>query len=454
MAKKKDQPETNGERRSRREVLRERKLEREQRQVRLAVGAIVGLLALVLVAAVVVEYVIRPNQPVATISNADKSETDEISLKDWQDRVRYQRAQLILQIEDLSDALGGDIGMVQQFAGQALTQLSQPDVIGQSVLDQMVDDTLTRQEAARRGITVSETDIDERIAAQFQYFGGESPTPVPTGTATVVPTPSLTPIPTAAITDVLPTNTPFPTATLGPTSTPRPTSTPVSLQAYEEERDTLFARLADLGVTETVLRDVIAAQLYRERVRDALVAEADLPAEGLHASFYIVYYETEEEATAALADVAATDFVTVWNTVRSTPAPASADEVPESTAFATEILWRTREDLAASLDSAVLDIVFDGPLDTVSPVLETLGQSGVPEYVLVYTTGQEIRPFSEARLNEDQDRVLTDWLAAQVAGGVTLSELWRTRVPTSPALDTAYFQPQPTFTPEALLPGQ
>ncbi|MCB0057855.1 MAG: SurA N-terminal domain-containing protein, partial [Caldilineaceae bacterium] len=205
MAKKQTEiPEVAG-RQTRKEELRARKQQQQLRQVKIAVGIVLGLLVLVVLVGVITEFFIVPNRAVATVDG------EPIALRDWQERVVFERAQRIIFLENQYEAFAGDVGIIQQFAGQTIVDLQSPEVLAQDVLDSMVDETVIRQEAEARGITVTDADVDARIAEQFNFFGGESPTPVPTGTATAVPTPSLTPIPTPVITDVVPTSTPFPT---------------------------------------------------------------------------------------------------------------------------------------------------------------------------------------------------------------------------------------------------
>ncbi len=177
MAKKKTAPPEERQRQSRKAILIARKEARQTRQILLVIGVVVLLLIIVLVAGLTNEFLIKPGLPVAKVNNL------EISMDEWRSRVRLQRAQLILGVEDLAEAVGQDIGQVQQFAGQQLLLLTQDsERLGQAVLDQMIDEVLIRQEAEARGIIVSEADIQNEIEESFGYFGGASPTEEPTAT--------------------------------------------------------------------------------------------------------------------------------------------------------------------------------------------------------------------------------------------------------------------------------
>lgn len=436
MARKRRQQVEEEQRQSRKEMLLARRQARQTRQIRLAVGGVIALLLVVLIVGIVNEVAIKPSLPVAEVNGV------EITMRDWQDRVRFQRAQLITSIEDLADALGGEIGQVQQFAGQQIDLLMEGQTLGQLVLDQLVDEELIRQGAVERDISISDEALQKEIEENFGYYGGKSPTATPTSTQTPVPTPSLTPIPTAVITEVLPTSTPFPTTTPFPTSTPGPTSTPISLASFEESYDETIDRFKDLNSDEAVFRSVILAQLYRERMQDAIALEEELPDEAEHVSFFYLTFESEEEAQETLQAIDSQDYLTVWNTIKSRPFDAEDD----STAIASEVLWRTQDDVENIFDPDLAETAFTLPLNETSDVLvvpaETEEESD--SYYIISVSGREIRPLSEAAIRSAKQETLASWLDGQRQGDLEVFERWRTNVPRQPVLDPKYLvQPTP-----------
>ena len=113
MTKKRNSPENN--RLDPRELRDRRRRQRdaeERRQVLLAVGGILALIVVVVLIGVVNEFIVKPGQPVATVNG------EEISTREWQKRVRYQRAQFISTIEEFYDTTNGNVGLVQQLLGQ------------------------------------------------------------------------------------------------------------------------------------------------------------------------------------------------------------------------------------------------------------------------------------------------------------------------------------------------
>ncbi|MEM7334293.1 MAG: SurA N-terminal domain-containing protein, partial [Chloroflexota bacterium] len=335
MAKKRNQEEKQviNRRQTRKEALKSRKLNEQNRQVQLGVLIVAGLILAILVFAGINEWLIQPSRAVANVNG------EEITLSEWQNRVRYERAQLIILLENQLEAFGGDVGIIQQFSGQAIGQLLDEDAFGQGVLDAMVDETIIRQAAADRGITVTEADIDAEIGGIYNFFDGDVPTPMPAATETIMPTPSLTPIPTQVITELLPTLTPFPTATMRPTGTPAPTATAVSQESFDEQYSEFLARLDAFNTNEASFRSTITQSLYRERLADAIAEEEELSTMAPHASYFNITFGTEEEANEALALIEADGYLTVWNTIRSLPFdPESTD-----TGDASEVVWRTQD---------------------------------------------------------------------------------------------------------------
>lgn len=452
MAKKRIERENDERRRSRKEILRERRYERQTREIRLAVAGVVGLLVLVLLAAVIIEYVVRPRQAVATVNETP------ISLEDWQNRVRYQRAQFIISLEDQLEAFQ-DLNLVQQFSQQQLSLLQQPEVLGELILEQMIDEEVIRQAAVSRGIDVTDAEVDELIGEQFSYYGGELPTPTATASPTIEPTPSLTPVPTNVITEVLPTNTPAPTPTLGPTMTPRPTATAMSAEAFQEEFSTMIGRFRDMGVSEETYRSVVRAQIFRDKLADQLAETEQLSREAEMASIYTLTFDSDEMAQAAAQAVDELGYLEVWNRIRSGVAvDGESEDDGESPSdsldgTASEVLWRTQEQLEQQYGAAVAEAAFELPLQEPSSVLTQTVPMGNAEggdqtvYYIVQPSGREMRDLSPSAFDNLKQQLVSDLVTQQREGGlaqITIDPVWRTRVPTTPILDPSFLAPPPT----------
>lgn len=444
MAKKQRDEEREERRLSRKEVLLERRQRERNRQVRIGVGLIVGLLLLVVLIAIVIEGFIRPANPVAVVNDT------EISLREWQDRVRFQRAQFIIALEDQLEAFGGDVGLVQQFNQQQMSLLLQPELLGELVLEQMANEAIVSEQAAVRGIEVTGAELQARIEEGFNYFGGESPTPFPTPTQTIAPTPSLTPVPTSVITEVVATPTVFPTQAPGPTSTPLPTATPVSEEAFQEEFSTVLERFRDMGVKEETYRSVLRAQILREKLAEALAEETEMSPQGEHASVYVLTFETAEEADEAAAAIEESSFLEVWNRIRSLPA---GDEVGLP-GTANELLWQTQSAIEQRLGVEVAEATFNLPLDEPSEILEvdpgidqTTGEALQPVFLIIMVSGRETRDLPESTLENQRQELVNELIEARrEQGNVEILPTWQGHAPTQPVLDPIFRQ-QPTAVP-------
>jgi hypothetical protein len=134
-----------------------------------------------------------------------------------------------------SQMFGSDPSTQQYFTSQ-LSQLAlQLDAtyLGQSVLDQLVDDRIIRAEAKALGITVTKEEVDKALEEAFGFFPDGTPTPKPTFPAVATSTLSpmqlalVPPTPTQVITQTAtPTTQPTPTEEPTPGPTSEPTLTP------------------------------------------------------------------------------------------------------------------------------------------------------------------------------------------------------------------------------------
>jgi len=209
--------------------------EREALQRRYIMIATIVTLVIVfglVIYGVLSETVIKARQPVAIVNG------DRVSTSDFQARTRYVRQQVIgnaitnyQYLQFFEDSPDIQSSIANQLA-QIQLQL-EPNLIGQQVIDQLVEEHLIRQEAERRGITVSRAEIDEAFQSALGYFPDGTPTSEPT--IELKPTSTLSSLqltlvpPTSTPTEtpeIVATNTPLVTLTITPTATLIPTATP------------------------------------------------------------------------------------------------------------------------------------------------------------------------------------------------------------------------------------
>jgi hypothetical protein len=283
-----------------------------QRILVLATGAVLGITAIILIAALVFDQLIIPGQAVARVNG------ETITVSEFERRVRIERFFISSQINAAVNqyrAFGFDDATInQQLFSQPpfstyINELNIPDQLGNRVINTMVDDEVVRQELARRGITVNQDAVQKQINRFFGYdpeAGLFTPTPTVTPTTsptpfvspTPSPTPTETPIPTATPTsEVTPTEAPteFPTAT--------PTNTPDATQRADDfnrnRTDYYSAVRSSASVSDADINAYFETLAMREALRDAITA--DLPRTTPFVNVRHILVGSEEEANQALA---------------------------------------------------------------------------------------------------------------------------------------------------------
>ncbi len=344
-------------RRDNKPVLHTRKhtarLERERTQTRIILFSFIGILV---IAAGLIVYGYLDQNYFQSRRAVAKVNGVSITVGEWQARVRLQRTQLINQLQlynQYTTYFGMDLSSQMQ---QIQQQLNDPTTLGQSVLDQMIDEELVRQEAKKRGITVSPQEVEKAIEASFSYYPNGTPTPTITPTpvssptlspetlalVTLTPTPGPeTPTPTGTLTPQVspspsgsptatgspaatgsPTATGSPAATASPTATkpptatptqaatatpavtstpaatetPLPTATPVTQQGYETSYKNTLTKMAELGLNEQQVRQLYATTLLRQKLMDVITADVPRAQDEVWARHILV----KDESTAIM----------------------------------------------------------------------------------------------------------------------------------------------------------
>lgn len=426
--------------------------------MRYAAFGLAGLIGLIILVGLIVELAVVPNQTVAEVQDGS------VQMGEWQERVRYERAQIISQITqqldlfideenpDPEDAEQNALRTIQQFAGQQLGALLSPASVGEQVLELMIQEELLRQGAADRGIAISEAEIDDEIGARYSFYDGGLPTPFPTPTETVMPTPSITPIPSAtpegqteeesAAADPIE----EPIAEEFPTSTPRPTNTPVSQASFDEQLQEDLDAIDELGANTDLYRNQFELNLLREKMGEALFDESGEATEVPHVTAFLLVYGTEAEAAAAMAQIEAGDFLTVWNTVRSTP----PDPTQETPPVAVERVDLTAEEFAQTYINTLPDLIVDLEVGEMTDIVEDIdGSTQLPVYIIGQVSGKEVKELDQFTILRKQQEALDEWITEQREIDVVVFENWRNRVPRQPMIERKFVEPIPTPTPPA-----
>jgi parvulin-like peptidyl-prolyl isomerase len=286
---------------NRKQQVRRAREQRQERVLFLALGGVVALIVLVLGIGYYQENIGKLNNPIATVNGTS------VTVRDYQINLRYQDGSLMSQLNSAQSNLS-QIGtdpstqfLKSYFQQQLSDVVTKILTLPQTELDTMIDDTLIRQEAAKRGITVSADEIDQEIERQFGYqratptpTAGPSPTPTETGTPTLTPTITPTSAPSPTPTGTLTPTTPTVTPTEGPTETPEPTSTPLTLQGFQDQKKQFLDALGkNRNIGEADFRKIMETGLLRQKLQKAIGATVPTSGEQVHVRHILVNTYTE-----------------------------------------------------------------------------------------------------------------------------------------------------------------
>ncbi len=339
--------------------------QKEKRQERLALGfviVVVALIALVIGAGFYQEGVAKPNTTVAKVNGTS------ITAGTWARAMVLQSRNLDSQInywsnQRLSLGSGSDSSQayLQQIVAQQLQQLQQSrQELIYSVPDQLIANELIRQEAEKRGISVTPADMDTALRDMFQ------------------------PTPREPVTDTV-------------STTPTPTAIPAN--AWEQNYKQY---LTTLGISDSEYRQIaLLPGLQRERLQVVMSETMATSAEQIRLSHIVT--DTEDVAKALLARVqAGEDFATLARTLSGDTATAD---------IGGDLGWYPKGILSQEYGAGVEAAAW--ALQTGQMVTAPVQSYGGWE-VLKLTGHEANRALESDKLAQLQSTQLEDWLTAQL----------------------------------------
>ncbi|RME91180.1 MAG: hypothetical protein D6770_00970 [Anaerolineae bacterium] len=412
------------------------RLERERRQARLVRYTLIGVVLAVLL---LIGYglldinVLQQQRPVATVNG------EPITLHEFQARVRLERLKLINQYTQtlqFAQLLGIDVSSQLQ---DIQTRLSSSRAMGQQVLDTMINERLIRQEARRRGITVTPQEVEEAIQAFFRFYPNGTPTPTITPSPVVFPT--LSPEQLALVSPT-PTSSPFPTQTASPTFTPNPaatpttvptatvtpfptpTATPYTLEAYQLLYQDALQGYEKLGISEADFRALFETGLYRDKMYDIITADVAEVQEQVWARHILL----PDETTARLV------YESLMDGEDWTKLAAELSDDKATAEKGGDLGWHTRDYFVKEFADAAFSLEVG---EISQPVQTPYG------YHIIQVLGHEMRPLTPTELENARQQAFQQWLLQlrEEADIVTYDARWQNNIPVEPTLPAPALAP-------------
>ncbi len=427
MAAKETRKEKKAQRQRENRKYRSRK-EQERRQRRIINGLLIGVVALVVILlgyGWLNDNYLKQRKAVAVVNG------EKITLGEFQARVRMQRQQEINRYQQYllyAQVLGIDPQTDPNFSPlirELETRLAvQPLLIGQDVLEQMINEILIRQAAAEMGITVSPEEVEQAIYETFSYYPDGTPTPAPTNTPVTYPT--LSPTQLALVTPTFtpgPTNTPPPTATPDAEATatlqpiPTPTATPYTLEGFQQEYENTLKIYEPLGIDEATFRELFEFTALRNKVYEVITADVPAEEEQVWARHILVAdEETAKEIRQRLLD--GEDFGALAQEFSQDPGSAMQGG---------DLGWFGRGRMVAPFEEAAFALEIG---EISEPVESQFG------WHIIQVLGREIRPLTAEEYAQAKDRAFAEWVQSlqEKAEIERYPEVWQNNTPTDPAL--------------------
>ncbi|MGJ3240546.1 MAG: peptidylprolyl isomerase [Anaerolineae bacterium] len=291
------------------------------RLIQRGIASIVGVIVVVVLAILAYEFLVVPQLTVATVND------DRITVGEFRQRVDFERALTVQnynirvnQLQQQAQSFGVDVNQLAQ-QDQQLTrwgqELQSDDILGNRVINEMVDDLLIAQEFEAQSLTLDDAQID---FARQEFFGFDptqaaligtpatatvsptpsatplvsptpSPTPLPTNTPTVLPSPIVDPEATAEVTEAA-------EVTEQPTIPPTPTTSQTeAFENYEESIELFEESVINAEASRAGLEAFWEREAIRLTVQQSIVGEIET---ALHANARHILVDTEAEALAII----------------------------------------------------------------------------------------------------------------------------------------------------------
>ena len=407
------------------------RLEREniqKRYITIITLALVAAVVIITAVGFILEGVIKPRQPIAQVNDST------ITIGDFQSWTRYNRYLLVTEFLNTYQYIQsfGDPNALSYFESyliQIQTEL-EPEFLGFSIIEDMVEDVIIQEEAEKLGIQVSAAEVGNRIDALiFEYYPEGTPTPAPTTEVWATPTLSalqmvlVPPTPTVAITTTEELEPTPPEAVSEPTAI-LPTPTDYTEKAYNSSSKDFMSYIKSYAnVSEEDIFKYYQAQMLRTRVAEAIITDIPAETEVLWAHHILFRdQDTGELQSEEFLERIGTGeaFISVAGDLSSLP----DDSTEEAPIVFEDLGWFGEGQMVAPFADAASKLEIG---EISQPVNTSFG------WHVIQLLGRDTQLRSQAEINQLRMEAFQDWLnLKRLEINVDINPDWISAVPTDP----------------------
>jgi parvulin-like peptidyl-prolyl isomerase len=346
-----------------------------------------------------------------------------ISTEDFQTRVRLERDSAIAQYQQILQfsymVADPNTQLQYQYYLQQIEQSLEVETFGIDVIGQMIDEVLLVQEAERLGLEVTDQEASNAFYALFGYFpnGPQEPISafeqVPTSTPSATQLALLTPEPGQSGNGA------------GQTDAGSPPAESITGTEFTVRLNDYLGRVGEFGVTETTLRELARAQVYREKMNVYLAEDMPYPmTEQVWARHILIQPEGDRDAPDAIAE--AEEIVQLLAEGGDFGDLARERSDGPSGPNGGDLGWFERGQMVPEFEEAA----FSGEVGEIVGPVET--QFG---FHVIQVIGKEMRPVSDSEYQQVVFSLLNDLLSGLMTDAeIVFTEGWEAMIPAEPVI--------------------